>query len=132
MGPVEGPAKRKKKKTCGCGRRQAPPAPQRAPTCSLQGARIPQVQLAWRELQRGATRSLEQQMTAKCMQPVAEYLGEIEGIKKLYEERQRRMMDFDYYKRKVGRCAGERRLAPRLWHLAWRERRGEGECRHRS
>ena len=35
-----------------------------------QGARV------WHELQRGATRALEQQMTGKCLQPLEEYLGE--------------------------------------------------------
>ena len=49
----------------------------------------------WRELQRGAQRSLEVQLTAKVLQPIAAYLGEIEGIKKLHDQRQKRLMAFD-------------------------------------
>ena len=56
----------------------------------------------WRQLQPGATRSLEVQFTSKVLKPIAAYLGEIEGIKKLHEQRQKRLMDYDYYKRKVG------------------------------
>jgi len=56
---------------------------------------------AWRELQKGATRSLEVQCTSKVLQPIASYLGETQGIKRLYEERQKRLVDYDYYKRKV-------------------------------
>ena len=55
----------------------------------------------WKELQRGAQRSLEVQFSAKVLKPVASYLGEIEGIKKLHDQRQKRLMDYDYYKRKV-------------------------------
>ena len=55
----------------------------------------------WRELQRGATRSLEVQFSAKVLQPIASYLGEIEGIKELHHQRQKRLIDYDYYRRKV-------------------------------
>jgi hypothetical protein len=37
----------------------------------------------WKELQKGAQRSLEVQFTSKVLQPIAGYLGEIEGIKAL-------------------------------------------------
>ena len=56
---------------------------------------------AWRELQRGATNSLEVQFTRKVLQPVADYLGEIEGIKQLHTAFNKATLDFDYYKRKV-------------------------------
>jgi hypothetical protein len=55
----------------------------------------------WKELQLGAQRSLEAQYTAKVLRPVADYLGEIEGLKKLHDERQKRLLDYDYYRRKV-------------------------------
>ncbi|KAL1496783.1 hypothetical protein AB1Y20_014371 [Prymnesium parvum] len=55
----------------------------------------------WKDLRRGATRSLEQQLTAKVTQPVNEYLGEIEGIKQMRAEYVKRTMDYDYYRRKV-------------------------------
>ena len=35
------------------------------------------------------------------MQPIASYLGEIEGIKELHHQRQKRLIDYDYYRRKV-------------------------------
>ena len=44
---------------------------------------------------------LEVQFSAKVLSPIASYLGEIEGIKKLHDQRQKRLIDFDYYKRKV-------------------------------
>ena len=55
----------------------------------------------WKELQRGATRSLENQFSAKVLQPLVGYLGEIEGIKSLHDQRQKRLIDYDYYRRKV-------------------------------
>ena len=55
----------------------------------------------WKEVQKGAQRSLEVQFTSKVLQPTASYLGEIEGIKKLHAEHQKKLLDFDYYKRKM-------------------------------
>ena len=42
-----------------------------------------QAAVTWKELQKGAQRSLEVQFTAKVLQPLAAYLGEIGGIKQL-------------------------------------------------
>ena len=55
----------------------------------------------WQELQKGATRALEQQFTQKVLKPIVGYLGEIEGIKKMHEARQKRLIDYDYYRRKM-------------------------------
>jgi len=55
----------------------------------------------WHELQKGATRALEQQFTAKVLKPIQGYLAEVEGLKQMHEARQKRLVDFDYYRRKV-------------------------------
>ena len=85
---------------------------------------------AWRELQRGSQRSLEHQLTARVVQPVADYLGEIEGIKRLHAERGKRLMDYDYYKRKVAelhaRGAPQGKDADKLARNTEKLRRCEG------
>lgn len=55
----------------------------------------------WRELQKGAQHSLEVQFTDKVLKPIAAYLGEVEGIKQLHADKHKKMLDFDYYRRKV-------------------------------
>ena len=55
----------------------------------------------WKEVEKGASRALENQYTQKVLTPVVNYIGELEGLKKLYEARHKKQMDFDYYRRKV-------------------------------
>ena len=55
----------------------------------------------WKEVEKGASRALEHQYTQKVLTPVVNYIGELEGLKKLYEARHKKQMDFDYYRRKV-------------------------------
>ena len=55
----------------------------------------------WKEVNKIGQRSLEVQFTSKVLQPLAGYLGEIEGIKKLHAEHLKKKLDFDYYRRKV-------------------------------
>ena len=55
----------------------------------------------WTEVEKGASRALENQYTQKVLTPVVNYIGELEGLKKLYEARHKKQMDFDYYRRKV-------------------------------
>ena len=49
----------------------------------------------WTELQKGAQRSLEVQLTSKVQQPLVAYLAEIEGIKSLYSDHQKKLLDYD-------------------------------------
>ena len=39
----------------------------------------------WKEVEKGASRALEHQYTQKVLTPVVNYIGELEGLKKLYE-----------------------------------------------
>ena len=55
----------------------------------------------WKEVNKIGQRSLEVQFTSKVLQPLAGYLGEIEGIKKLHAEHLKKKLDFEYYRRKV-------------------------------
>jgi hypothetical protein len=55
----------------------------------------------WKEVNKSGQRSLEVQFTSKVLQPLAGYLGEIEGIKKLHAEHLKKKLDFEYYRRKV-------------------------------
>ena len=55
----------------------------------------------WREVQGGAQRSLDSQYTAKVLQPVVSYLAEVKGIKMLHDQFKKKLIDFDYYRRKM-------------------------------
>ena len=55
----------------------------------------------WKEVNKSGQRSLEVQFTSKVLQPLAGYLGEIEGIKKLHAEHLKKKLDYEYYRRKV-------------------------------
>ena len=76
----------------------------------------------WKEVEKGASRALEHQYTQKVLTPVVNYIGELEGLKKLYEARHKKQMDFDYYRRKVQEMQVTTRRATlaQLWRISAR------------
>ena len=74
----------------------------------------------WKEVEKGASRALEHQYTQKVLTPVVNYIGELEGLKKLYEARHKKQMDFDYYRRKVQEMQVTTRRATRRNSLRFR------------
>ena len=74
----------------------------------------------WKELQKGAQKSLEVQFTSKVLQPVAAYLGEIEGIKSLHAEHQKKVSPPHCSPRRSRQPSEQRASRP---HLAERRSR---------